>query len=112
MSGDLIRKMLFVGVALVGMSGLKSARAQNYSDYLYWPYTPPQVPGNGFDYKPLYDGFYLYPREQRVVPQIQGPYYHNYYGGRRVLGIRSPNGFHDWKKKRWYRGNHFVLDVF
>ena len=26
---------------------------------------------------------YLYPREQRIVPQIQGPYYRNFYGGNR-----------------------------
>ncbi len=112
MSRDLLRKALLLGVVLLGLGSFSSARAQNFNDYLYWPYVPPQTPGNGFDYKPLYDGFYTYPREQRIVPQIQGPYYHNYYGGKRILGIRSPHGFHDWRKKRWYKGYHFVLDVF
>ena len=73
----------------------------------------PQVPGNGFEYNGLYDGWYHYPREQRIVPQIQGPYYRNYYGGYRVFGLfRHPHGWHDWDKKKFYQGSHFVLDVF
>ena len=48
----------------------------------------------------------------RIVPQIQGPYYRNFYGGYRVLGCRHPHGWHDWNKKRWYEGYHFYLDVF
>jgi hypothetical protein len=99
-------------VALAGLGSQRPAQAQDWSDYLHWPYTPPQVPGAGFEYRSLYDGFYLYPRQQRIVPQIQGPYYRNYYGGKRILGHRSPNGCHDWRKKRFYEGNHFVLDVF
>ena len=52
-------------------------------------------------------------REQRIVPQIQGPYYRNYYGGYRVLGFfRHPHGWHEWNKKKFYQGNHFTLDVF
>ena len=105
-------RALILAAAVVGLSGL-SARAQDWTDYLHWPYVPPQVPGNGFQYNALYDGFYLYPREMRLVPQIQGPYYRNYYGGHRILGIRVPNGcFHDWNKKKWYQGSHFELDVF
>ncbi|WP_165072240.1 hypothetical protein [Paludisphaera rhizosphaerae] len=90
-----------------------SAKAQDWNDYLHWPYVPPQVPGNGFEYNGLYDGWYKYPREQRIVPQIQGPYYHNFYGGYRVLDkFRHPHGWHDWDKKKWYQGNHFTMDVF
>jgi hypothetical protein len=71
------------------------------------------VPGNGFEYNGLYDGWYRYPREQRIVPQIQGPYYRNEYGGYRAFGVfRHPNGWHEWTKKRWYQGYHHVLDVF
>ena len=74
------------------VSAVRSAQAQDWTDYLHWPYVPPQVPGNGFEYQPLYDRFYLYPREQRIVPQIQGPYYRNFYGGKRILGLRNPHG--------------------
>ena len=84
-------KALALAVALIGSGGVGSARAQDWTDYLHWPYVPPQVPGNGFEYRTLYDGFYLYPREQRIVPQIQGPYYRNFYGGKRHLGYRHPN---------------------
>jgi hypothetical protein len=106
-------KSLALTVALTGLAGVRSAQAQDWTDYLHWPYVPPQVPGNGFEYRSLYDGFYLYPRQQRIVPQIQGPYYRNFYGGKRILGIRTPNGlFHDWNKKKYYQGNHFILDVF
>ena len=104
-------KSLVLAGALLGLSG--SAKAQDWTDYLHWPYVPPQVPGNGFQSNSLYDRFYLYPREQRIVPQIQGPYYRNFYGGSRILGMRHPHGlFHDWDKKKFYQGNHFVLDVF
>jgi hypothetical protein len=89
-----------------------SAKAQDWNDYLHWPYVPPQVPGNGFEYNGLYDGWYKYPREQRIVPQIQGPYYRNYYGGYRVFDkFRHPHGWHD-NKKKFYQGNHFTMDVF
>lgn len=98
---------------MVGLGGVSSAKAQDWSDYLRWPYTPPQVPGNGFEYKSLHDGFYLYPREQRIVPQIQGPYYDNFYGGRRIFGFRKPHGgVHGLNKMRYYQGYHFALDVF
>ncbi len=98
--------------ALFGSAGAGSAKAQDWTDYLHWPYVPPQVPGNGFQQSPLYDRFYLYPRDQRIVPQIQGPYYRNFYGGKRHLGFRHPNGWHEWNKKKFYQGNHFTLDVF
>jgi hypothetical protein len=108
-----LMKALAVAFALAGFGGVQAAQAQDWSDYLHWPYVPPQVPGNGFEYKSLYDGFYLYPREQRIVPQIQGPYYRNYYGGMRVLGCRMPHGlFHDLNKMKFYQGYHFYLDVF
>jgi len=101
-----------LGFGVLGTPG--TASAQNWTDFYHWPYVPPQVPGNGFEYNALYDGWYLYPKEMRIVPQIQGPYYRNYYGGKRILGLeRFPHGlFHDWNKKRFYKGNHFVLDVF
>jgi hypothetical protein len=106
-------KAVVLGLALTGVSGARSAQAQDWTDYLHWPYVPPQVPGNGFEYKALNDRFYLYPREQRIVPQIQGPYYRNFYGGQRILGHRHPHGlFHDWNNKKFYQGYHFFLDVF
>ena len=76
-----------LALALSAFGGVKSAQAQDWTDYLHWPYVPPQVPGNGFEYNGLYDGWYRYPREQRIVPQIQGPYYRNYYGGYRIFGV-------------------------
>ena len=79
-----------LALALAACGGVKSAQAQDWTDYLHWPYVPPQVPGNGFEYNGLYDGWYRYPREQRIVPQIQGPYYRNYYGGYRVIGHLPP----------------------
>ena len=107
-----LKAIALAGIIFAG-TGISSARAQDWSDYLHWPYTPPQVPGNGFESNSLYDGFYRYPREQRIVPQIQGPYYRNFYGGKRVLGIRKKLGLYDWDyEKKFYRGNHFALDVF
>ena len=105
-------KAFALSAALVGFQGAGSAQAQDWTGYLHWPYVPPQAPANGFNKAPLYDNFYLYPREQRIVPQIQGPYYRNFYGGKRHLGIRHPNDWHDWTKKKFYQGYHFTLDVF
>ncbi len=106
-------KALALAVALLGMAGTGSAKAQDWSDYLHWPYIPPQYPGNGFEYKSLHDGWYLYPREQRIVPQIQGHSYRNFYGGQRTHGLRKKFGIYDWDYgKKYYRGNHFALDVF
>ncbi len=105
-------KALALSAALFGFAGVGSANAQDWTDYLHWPYTPPQVPGNGFERNALYDGHYLYPREQRIVPQIQGPLYRNFYGGSRILGFRHSNGWHDSSKKKYYSGYHFILDVF
>lgn len=107
-------KTLALALALLGFAGAGSAKAQDWSDYLHWPYVPPQVPGNGFEYRALYDGWYLYPREQRIVPQIQGPYYRNYYGGQTgMFGHRHPaGGIHGLNKMRYYQGYHFALDVF
>ena len=76
-------KAFALTAALLGFGGLPSAQAQDWTDYLHWPYVPPQVPGNGFEYNALHDQFYTYPREKRIVPQIQGPYYRNFYGGKR-----------------------------
>ncbi|HWE36823.1 MAG TPA: hypothetical protein VG406_09675 [Isosphaeraceae bacterium] len=110
--GKMLQALVIVG-ALAGAFGAKPARAQDWTNYLQWPYTPPQVPGNGFQYQPLYDRWYLYPRDMRIKPQIQGPYYRNWYGGKRILGIRSPHGLHDWyDSKKFYYGYHFALDVF
>jgi hypothetical protein len=120
---------LFLGAALLSFPGAGTARAQDWTDYLHWPYVPPQTPGTGFSYNSLYDRFHLYPREQRIVPQIQGPYYRNFYGGYRILGLfRPPNGQFDWSQpyrfplegwewdnwthQRWYEGYHFYLDIF
>jgi hypothetical protein len=105
-------KALVLFGALAGLSSLGSARAQDWTDYLHWPYVPPQVPGNGFEYRSLYDRYYLYPREQRIVPQIQGPYYRNFYGGKRHLGWRKPNDHFEWNRKKFYQGYHHTLDVF
>ena len=110
-----IFKTAALAFALFAFAGVGSgtAQAQDWSDYLHWPYVPPQVPGNGFEYKSLYDGFYTYPREQRIVPQIQGPYYRNFYGGKRVLGVRRPaGGIHGLNKMKFYQGYHHTLDVF
>jgi hypothetical protein len=105
-------KAFALAAALSGFSG-GAAKAQDWTDYLHWPYVPPQVPGNGFEYTSLHDKWYLYPREQRIVPQIQGPYYRNYYGGKRYLGLfRLPNELTDWTNKRFYKGYHYTLDVF
>jgi len=105
-------KSLVLSTALIGLSG-SSAKAQDWSDYLHWPYIPPQAQGSGFEYKGLYDGYFVYPREQRTVPQIQGPFYRNYYGGTRKAGIHKyAESFHPWTKRRYYQGHHYALDVF
>jgi len=114
-------KAFALTAVLLGFGGAGSAVAQDWTDYLHWPYVPPQVPGNGFEYKSLYDGYYVYPRTQRIVPQIQGPYYRNFYGGYRIFGIRIPqsvgiplpNNLYDFSlERRWHEGHHFTLDVF
>ncbi|MBI1324788.1 hypothetical protein GC170_16605 [bacterium] len=100
--------------ALVLMSLSGMVQAADYDNYMHWPYVPPQVPGAGANYQQLYDGWYLYPREQRIVPQIQGPLYRNYYGGKKDgwwFG-RKDNEHRDWSNKKWYKGYHFYLDVF
>ncbi len=112
MSRGTLLKALVLGTALSGLMGGSSAKAQDWTDYLHWPYTPPQVPGNGFEYTSLYDKFYTYPRDQRIVPQIQGPYYRNFYGGKRHLGVRHANNWHGLNKMKYYQGYHFALDVF
>ena len=108
---SLLKAFVLAG-ALFGLANAGTAKAQDWNDYLHWPYTPPQVPGNGFEYNGLYDKFYLYPREQRIVPQIQGPYYRNWYGGKRILGIRRPNDGREWHNKKFYQGYHHTLDIF
>jgi hypothetical protein len=112
MSRGTMLKTLVLSAALIGLSGL-SASAQDWTDYMHWPYTPPQAQGSGFEYKSLYDGWYVYPKEQRIVPQIQGPFYRNYYGGTRKFGIHKyAESFHPWTKRRYYEGHHYFLDVF
>ena len=100
--------------ALLGFAGAGSAKAQDWTDYLHWPYVPPQVPGNGFEYKALYDGWYLYPREQRIVPADPGavlPQLLRRLAG--ILGFAHPHGgTTGWNKKQFYQGYHFALDVF
>ena len=109
----MIVKSFVLAIALVGVTSVNSAKAQDWNDYLHWPYSPPQTPGNGQNYGGLYDGFYLYPREQRIVPQIQGPLYRNFYGGKRVFGIRHPAGGPcGLNQMKYYSGYHFALDVF
>lgn len=107
-------KLKFLAIAfLLSLSAASSVKAQDWGDYLHWPYVPPQNAANGFNYQPLYDNWYVYPREQRIVPQIQSKYYMNYYGGQRVLGIhKQPFGVHGNTKKRYYQGHHYTLDVF
>lgn len=117
MTRRMLPRIGFLALLLLGLvQACGTARAEEWTDYYHWPYAPPQYPGNGFNSGPLYDGWYLYPRPQRIVPQIQGPYYYNFYGGKRVLGCRSQHGlfyqFHDWDKNKFYFGNHFILDVF
>ena len=100
-------------LALLGAlitAGSARAKAQDWSDYLHWPYVPPQVPGNGFQYTALNDKFFVYPRDQRIVPQIQGPYYKNFYGGQRVHGFHR--NFGDINRRKFYYGYHYTLDVF
>ncbi len=112
MSRGSLLKSFVLATALLGLSGL-SAKAQDWSDYLHWPYVPPQNAGSGFEYKSLYDGWYTYPKEQRIVPQIQGPFYRNYYGGQRKAGIHKyAEALHPWYKRKFYQGNHYILDVF
>ena len=112
MSRGSLLKTFVMATALLGLSGL-SAKAQDWSDYLHWPYVPPQNAGSGFEYKSLHDGWYTYPKEQRIVPQIQGPFYRNYYGGYRKAGIHTfAESLHPWTKRRYYQGHHYILDVF
>jgi len=109
--GSLV-KGLFLALALISQAGV-SAKAQDWSDYLHWPYVPPQDANSGFEYKPLYDNYYTYPREQRIVPQIQGPFYRNFYGGQRVAGHRrNAQSIHAPGMRKFYEGHHYILDVF
>ena len=112
MSRGSFLKSIVLSTALLGLSGY-SAKAQDWSDYLHWPYVPPQAQGSGFEYKGLNDGYFVYPREQRIVPQIQGPFYRNYYGGTRKAGFHKyAEALHPWNKRKFYQGNHYILDVF
>lgn len=112
MSRSSLIKGMLLALALIAQTGA-AAKAQDWSDYLHWPYVPPQSEASGFEYKPLYDKFYTYPREQRIVPQIQGPFYRNYYGGQRKAGIHKYAEAHSpWTKRKFYQGNHYILDVF
>lgn len=104
-------KALLGAVAFLALP-VGAAQAQDWGDYMHWPYNPPQNPGNGFQYQSLHDNWYLYPKEQRIVPQIQGPYYRNFYGGKRLFGHRVPNDHREWNNKKYYSGYHFFLDVF
>lgn len=113
MSRTALLRAFALALALGGLAGLRPAQAQDWGDYLHWPYVPPQVPGNGLTQNSLYDGFYLYPREQRIVPQIQSHYYRNWYGGKRAFGHRHSNTiFHGPEKDMFYHGYHYILDVF
>jgi hypothetical protein len=108
----MFKTRILAALVLLGLSGM--VQAADYDNYMHWPYVPPQVPGAGANYQQLYDGWYLYPREQRIVPQIQGPLYRNYYGGKKDgwwFG-RKDNEHRDWSNKKWYKGYHFYLDVF
>ncbi|MFM7318121.1 MAG: hypothetical protein ACKO5E_14340 [bacterium] len=90
------------------------AQAADVDNYMHWPFMPPQTPGSSANYQQLYDGWYLYPRDQRIVPQIQGPLYRNFYGGKKDghwFG-RVNDNHRDWTNKKWYKGHHFILDVF
>ena len=105
-------KAALLAMAVLSVSSL--AQAADQDNYMHWPYVPPQVPGSGANYQQLYDGWYLYPRDQRIVPQIQGPLYRNFYGGKKDghwFG-RVNNEHRDWTNKKWYKGHHFTLDVF
>lgn len=109
--GSLLKSFV-LATAMLGLSGL-SAQAQDWTDYMHWPYSAPQNPGTGFEYKSLYDGWYTYPKEQRIVPQIQGPFYRNYYGGYRLGGIHKyAQAHYPWSQRKFYQGNHYILDVF
>ena len=112
MSRGSLLKSFVLATAMLGLSGL-SAKAQDWTDYMHWPYSPPQNPGTGFEYKALHDGWYTYPKEQRIVPQIQGPFYRNYYGGYRLGGIHKyAQAHYPWSQRKFYQGNHYILDVF
>ena len=50
-------KVFALTAALLGFGGLPSAQAQDWTDYLHWPYVPPQVPGNGFEYNALHEAW-------------------------------------------------------
>ena len=43
-------KAFALAAALLGFAGVGTAKAQDWTDYLHWPYVPPQIPGNGFEY--------------------------------------------------------------
>ena len=124
-------RLFGLGLFLAAFSGGSSAQAQEWQDYLYWPYYPPQY-GSQYHQENYYEGHYIYPREMRVYPQIPGPGYINFYGGQKIYHHRTPslletghnyrfagkdypgpiNYFHSYGGQRFYYGNHFRLDVF
>lgn len=114
MSRARLVKLAIAALMLLGMGVFSPSQAQDWDKYYHWPQTPPQVPANGYDYSSLYDGFYVYPRDQRIVPQIQSPYYRNFYGGQRHFGLFSKESklFKSSGHLRFYQGYHFTLDVF
>lgn len=125
----MVRRLLALAFVALMINGGGSAKAQDWSDYLHWPYTPPQVPANGFEYKSLYDGWHVYPREMRYYPAVKGKLYYNDLAGQSRFGKRQqPNLTTPWNYRvfgwgipgpinfstpqRFYYGHHYDLDVF
>ena len=74
-------KAFALAAALLGFGGVGRRRPRIGPTTCTGPTCRPRSPATGSNTTSLHDGFYLYPREQRIVPQIQGPYYRNFYGG-------------------------------